>query len=163
MIDVSGPEVNLFAPLPEFAPAYAALHKSEPITCKSSGNTVSGLPPPMVAIVDVGFSFLITKKYNNLNHQPFAPYAFESIRATSQKTVPVITWLSAPAGPLLRLLGPVSLGGMSNAALETEAGLKEAKARVLQLQAAFTVRLNLFLAKMNFPLNYDPLNLVSSR
>ncbi|KAF9068876.1 hypothetical protein BDP27DRAFT_1326417 [Rhodocollybia butyracea] len=111
VIDVAGPEVNPFVPLQEFAPAFIALCNSEPIVCKSSGKVFSGIPPPTVALVD-----------------PFTPYAFECVRATK---VPVIAWVTAPCGPLLKIFGPASLGGMSDPILETEAGRAAARARVL--------------------------------
>ncbi|KAJ3972819.1 hypothetical protein EV361DRAFT_981749 [Lentinula raphanica] len=115
VIDVSGPDINPFEPLGEFAPAYAALWKSEPIQCKSSGQTYSALPPPTVAIVD-----------------PFAPYAYESIYATSQGKVPILTWVSGPAGAFVQIFGPASVGGHADPSLETEDGLKSARAQILQ-------------------------------
>ncbi|KAJ3744145.1 hypothetical protein DFH05DRAFT_1525159 [Lentinula detonsa] len=115
IIDVSGPNVNPFEPLKEFAPAYTAIWSSESILCKSSGKTFTALPPPTVAILD-----------------PFTPYAYESIYAISQKKVPIISWVSGPSGPLLRIFGPASLGGDADPSLETEAGLKLARAQLLE-------------------------------
>ncbi|KAF9068809.1 hypothetical protein BDP27DRAFT_1448175 [Rhodocollybia butyracea] len=109
VIDVAGPEVSPFEPLKEFAPAFSALCNSEPIACKSSGKVFSGLPPPAVAIID-----------------PFAPYAFESVRSTE---IPIIAWFTAPSGTLLRLFGPASLGGTADPMLDTEAGLAAARAQ----------------------------------
>ncbi|KAF9062782.1 hypothetical protein BDP27DRAFT_1336118 [Rhodocollybia butyracea] len=109
VIDIVGPETNPFEQLKEFAPAFTALCNSEPITCKSSGKLLSGLPPPAVTIVD-----------------PFAPYAFESIRSTK---IPIIAWFTAPSGTLLRLFGPESLGGIADPMLDTEAGLAAARAQ----------------------------------
>ncbi|KAJ3855119.1 hypothetical protein EV368DRAFT_62701 [Lentinula lateritia] len=115
IIDISGPLVDPFEPLHEFAPTYTAIWKSEPIACKSSGKTFSGLPRPVVAIID-----------------PFASYAWESIHATSQKKVPIITWISAPSGPYLGLCGPASFGGVADPSLETETGLNLARAQLFE-------------------------------
>ncbi|KAE9408511.1 hypothetical protein BT96DRAFT_985841 [Gymnopus androsaceus JB14] len=70
--------------------------------------------------------------------KPLAGYAYEYIYATSQKTVPIIAWVSVPSGPFLRIYGPASLGGTSPPQLETGAGLEEARARILKPQAEET-------------------------
>ncbi|KIK62457.1 glycosyltransferase family 1 protein [Collybiopsis luxurians FD-317 M1] len=110
VIDVAGPAVSPFEPLAQFGPAYDALCNSEPITCKSSEQTFSELPPPVVAIID-----------------PFANYAYEHIHATPRFKIPIISWISAPAGSLLRIFGPASLGSIVDPSLDTDAGLKAAR------------------------------------
>ncbi|KAJ4480020.1 hypothetical protein J3R30DRAFT_2566107 [Lentinula aciculospora] len=133
IIDVSGPEINIFEPLKEFGLAYTAIWNSEPVICKSSGRTFSGLPPPTVAVIDVCISPPRVRSFYPMTFtisQPFAAYAYEHIHATPQMKVPIITWLSAPSGPLLRLFGPASLGGDAHPSIETEAGLKQARLRL---------------------------------
>jgi hypothetical protein len=53
VIDVQGVPQDVFAPIVEFGPAFEALWKSEGVTCKSSGRTVSGLPRPTMAFLEV--------------------------------------------------------------------------------------------------------------
>ncbi|KIK62564.1 glycosyltransferase family 1 protein [Collybiopsis luxurians FD-317 M1] len=113
VIDIVGQDTNPFEPLKEFAPAYEALRDSQPLTCKSSGRTLSGLPSPSVALLD-----------------PFAAYAYEFILSVPNKKVHIIAWISAPSGPLVGLFGPPSLGGKADPFLETEAGRKKARTRI---------------------------------
>jgi hypothetical protein len=54
VVDIEGvPPEGLDISYSEFAPAFAALWESKGLTCKSSGKTVTGLPRPTTAILDV--------------------------------------------------------------------------------------------------------------
>ncbi|KAE9404995.1 UDP-Glycosyltransferase/glycogen phosphorylase [Gymnopus androsaceus JB14] len=99
--------------LESFAPAFRALYSSNPITCLTTGKTISGLPSPTLAIID-----------------PFAAYAFEAIRTVAEKSVPILAWWTSNAGALLRLLGPVHLGGVADPALETAEGRAATKQKI---------------------------------
>ena len=59
VIDLTGKNMSLSDPVPEFAPAFEALYLSKPVTCKSSGVVIEGLVPPTIAIVDVRVLFLL--------------------------------------------------------------------------------------------------------
>ncbi|KIK61795.1 glycosyltransferase family 1 protein [Collybiopsis luxurians FD-317 M1] len=113
VIDISGPITDIQAPPQGFVPGYVALYKSEAVTCLSTGETISGLSPPTLAIID-----------------PFCLYAVETVREVS-KEVPILSWWTAPAGAGLRLLGPQSLGGISDPSLETPEGRAAMKAKIL--------------------------------
>ncbi|KAF9461362.1 hypothetical protein BDZ94DRAFT_1299257 [Collybia nuda] len=112
VIDITGPISNLVKPLSEFSPVYCALYNEseQGITCKSSGQTFRKLPRPAVAVVD-----------------PYAGYAFEAIRTTSQKEVPIISWVTAPIATLLHHIGPQVLGGNGPTELESDEGRKKIK------------------------------------
>ncbi|KAK7437859.1 hypothetical protein VKT23_018296 [Stygiomarasmius scandens] len=98
VVDVCGMVFFPIAPVPAFAPAFEALWKGEPIKCLSSGKEYTNLPRPSVAIID-----------------PFAGFAVEAIR---DATLPhpggplrMLAWMTAPAGPSMRLVGPAAVGG----------------------------------------------------
>ncbi|KIK61796.1 glycosyltransferase family 1 protein [Collybiopsis luxurians FD-317 M1] len=112
VIDISGPIPDPRIPPQGFAPAYAALYKSEAVTCLSTGETISGLSPPTLAIID-----------------PFCFYAVEAVRGISND-IPLLSWWTAPVGALLRLLGPPSLGGIAEPSLETPEGRAALKAKI---------------------------------
>ncbi|KIK52849.1 glycosyltransferase family 1 protein [Collybiopsis luxurians FD-317 M1] len=53
ILDIAGSNFDMMKPLEAFAPAFATLYSSAPITCLSSEKTVSGLPKPTLAVIDV--------------------------------------------------------------------------------------------------------------
>ncbi|THV01912.1 UDP-Glycosyltransferase/glycogen phosphorylase [Dendrothele bispora CBS 962.96] len=99
VIDVCGPVFNPQLPLQEFELAFEALWTGKPITCLSSGKIWTGIPKPVVAVVD-----------------PFAGYAIEAVRDVTLPSetgrLPVVAWFTAPIGPALRLFGPREIGGI---------------------------------------------------
>ncbi|KAJ3826865.1 hypothetical protein F5880DRAFT_1627352 [Lentinula raphanica] len=105
VIDISEPDVDLMKPLSTFGPAFAALYSSGSVTCSTTQKTISGLPPPVFAVID-----------------PFTVYASESVRAISGDSVPILAWWTSTAGSLFRLLGPLRLGGAADPALEIGEG-----------------------------------------
>ncbi|KAK7463073.1 hypothetical protein VKT23_007659 [Stygiomarasmius scandens] len=99
VIDVCGMVFNPIVPVPAFAPAFEALWNGKHVKCLSSGKEYKDLPRPFVAIID-----------------PFAGYAIEAIRDTTFPhpggPLRMLAWMSAPAGPCLRLFGPAEMGGI---------------------------------------------------
>lgn len=57
--------------------------------------------------------------------QPFLLEALRTIRKVSGNTVPVLAWNSAALNFILRLCGPVSLGGLGDVLAKAEALAKE--------------------------------------
>ncbi|KAE9405261.1 UDP-Glycosyltransferase/glycogen phosphorylase [Gymnopus androsaceus JB14] len=113
VIDIAGAKVHPLAPLPEFASAYAALYNGQSLTCNSSGKVFPGLPRPKVAIID-----------------HFSGYAYDDIRAISQKNVPIISLLTVPAGTIVRIFGPRRFGGTAPVEMAIEEGRNIAKAKL---------------------------------
>ncbi|KAF5387364.1 hypothetical protein D9757_005742 [Collybiopsis confluens] len=99
-------------PPQRFAPAYAALHMSEAITCLSPGETITSLPSPTLATID-----------------SFCFYVMEFVRSIS-KDITILLWWSAPVDALLRLLGPPSTGGYTDPSTETPEGRAALKAKI---------------------------------
>ncbi|KIK52853.1 glycosyltransferase family 1 protein [Collybiopsis luxurians FD-317 M1] len=104
VIDLTGKDINPFDTLPEFATAFEALYSLKPVTCSSTGTVVQGLAPPTVAIID-----------------PFAGYAIDAIRSIAGSSCSVFSWMTAPAGPVLRLCGPEEYGGGGDMSVKVEA------------------------------------------
>ncbi|KAF5368682.1 hypothetical protein D9757_010223 [Collybiopsis confluens] len=113
IIDIAGSEIDLTKPVESFAPAFESLYSSAPITCRSSGKTIGGLPSPSLAIID-----------------PFTNYAYEAVWSISSRTVPILAWWTSNAGALIRVVGPAHLGGVAAPALESAEG-RAAKKREL--------------------------------
>lgn len=145
VIDISGPIVDPRLPLAEFSPAYLALQKSEAVNCLSTGKTISGLPAPTLAIIDAStcLQHISAQCSLILIHyffQPFAYYAIEVIRAIAKDTL-ILAWWTAPAGALLRLFGPASVGGMADPSVETPEGRSVMKSKIFT-QEKFEVRMH---------------------
>ncbi|KAF5333855.1 hypothetical protein D9757_015406 [Collybiopsis confluens] len=119
VLDIAGKEVDLMKPVDAFASSFKSLFSTgtAPITCRSSGKTVGGLPPPSLAIID-----------------PFADYAYEAIWEISSWTIPIIAWWTSNAGAVIRIIGPSRLGGLAEPALETPEGRAEIKQKRLSKQ-----------------------------
>ncbi|KAK7463057.1 hypothetical protein VKT23_007643 [Stygiomarasmius scandens] len=58
VIDVCGSVANPQLPVQAFDTAFEALWKGEPVTCLSSGKVWTGVPRPVVAVVDASVSLL---------------------------------------------------------------------------------------------------------
>ncbi|KAJ3714513.1 hypothetical protein C8R42DRAFT_726517 [Lentinula raphanica] len=104
VVDLTGQDVNPLIPLAEFRPALEAIYSSKPITCKATGTVLQGLPPPTVALID-----------------PFAGYAVEAIRDIAGSKCSILSWMTAPAGATLRLVGPEEYGGVGDLSPKVEA------------------------------------------
>ncbi|KAJ3823082.1 hypothetical protein F5880DRAFT_575102 [Lentinula raphanica] len=110
IVDVTGPTPDILSV--QFARVYEALY-NEPehgVMCMSSRKILVNLPRPTVAVID-----------------PYASYAYESIRHTSQGRVPILSWLSAPTAFLLHHIGPAKLGGHASHQYESAEGRREIK------------------------------------
>ncbi|KIK52864.1 glycosyltransferase family 1 protein, partial [Collybiopsis luxurians FD-317 M1] len=118
VIDIAGSKFHPLAPLSAFKPAYTALYEGQSITCISSGKVFefSSLPRVSLAIID-----------------HFAGYAFDDIRSVSQKQVPIVAFLTSPAGGTIRHFGPKRFGGIAPAEMETEEGRQKAKAKLNEM------------------------------
>ncbi|KAJ3980906.1 hypothetical protein F5890DRAFT_1557276 [Lentinula detonsa] len=104
VIDLTGQDVNPLVPLAEFMPAFEAIYLSKPITCKATGTLIEGLPRPTVALID-----------------PFAGYAVDAIREIAGSKCSILSWMTAPAGATLRLVGPEEYGGVGDLSPKVEA------------------------------------------
>ncbi|KAJ3980904.1 hypothetical protein F5890DRAFT_1557274 [Lentinula detonsa] len=113
IMDISGPDFDFMKPLLTFGPNFAALYSSGSVTCLTTKKTITGLSVPTLAIID-----------------PFAAYAFESIRAIAGNDVRILAWWTGTAGSLFRLFGPAHLGGVADPILETIEGRAATKKRL---------------------------------
>ncbi|KAJ3726690.1 UDP-Glycosyltransferase/glycogen phosphorylase [Lentinula raphanica] len=104
VVDLTGQDVNPLIPLAEFRPAFEAIYSSKPITCKATGTVLQGLSPPTVALID-----------------PFVGYAVEAIRDIAGSKCSILSWMTAPAGATLRLVGPEEYGGVGDLSPKVEA------------------------------------------
>ncbi|KAH7878442.1 uncharacterized protein C8R40DRAFT_1167180 [Lentinula edodes] len=115
IMDIAGPDFDVMKPLLTFAPSLAALCSSGSVTCLTTKKVINGLPPPTLAIID-----------------PFAAYAFESIRPIAGDSIRILAWWTATAGSLYRILGPAHLGGVADPTLETVEGRAAMKKKLLE-------------------------------
>ncbi|KAJ4473109.1 hypothetical protein J3R30DRAFT_3514786 [Lentinula aciculospora] len=104
VIALTEQDISPLDPLTEFAPAFEALHSTRPLICKASGLALHGLPPPTVALID-----------------PFAGYAVDAIHAVAGSKCSILSWMTAPAGATLRLVGPEEYGGVGDLSPKVEA------------------------------------------
>ncbi|KAL0577554.1 hypothetical protein V5O48_004452, partial [Marasmius crinis-equi] len=105
---------NPLQPALEVVPEFEKLFKQAgTITCLATGKTVDAayFPSPSLAIVD-----------------PFAECVLEGIRSmATPEQVPVISWVTGSAGPLLLLWGPERYGGRGDFVARIEAEVKKGK------------------------------------
>ena len=109
---------------------YQTVYQAKPITCSSTGTTFNAVPTPCAAIVDVSplLSILRLTVIPTV-HDCFSPFHFQHlglpqlrvIRAISGHSVPIITFMAAGAGAIIRLYGPESIGGEENISARIDA------------------------------------------
>ncbi|KAJ3784842.1 hypothetical protein GGU10DRAFT_399990 [Lentinula aff. detonsa] len=116
VLDISGAILDPRLPLAGFALAYAASS-----VCRRG--KLSLVVPP----VKQSPTYLLPLWESSM--QPFTAYAIEAIRVIAKDT-PILAWWTAPAGALLRLLGPSSIGGMADTSIETLDGRAAMKAKI---------------------------------
>ncbi|KIK52858.1 glycosyltransferase family 1 protein [Collybiopsis luxurians FD-317 M1] len=104
VIDLTGKNISLGEPVPEFAPAFEALYFSKSVTCKSSGVVIEGLVPPSIVIVD-----------------PFSNYIIDTIRSIAGYSCFLFSWMCLPAGAILYRCGPEECGGGGDMSAKIEA------------------------------------------
>ncbi|KAK1233748.1 hypothetical protein PQX77_003079 [Marasmius sp. AFHP31] len=117
VLQVVPPNPNPFYPAVEVGTEFQKLFKQNGIvTCLASGKTIDSayFPPPCVAIID-----------------PFAGYTLEGIRAVATpEQVPIISWITGSAGPLLMMWGPERYGGKGDFVSVMEAEMKKGKTEI---------------------------------
>ncbi|KAJ7627934.1 hypothetical protein DFH06DRAFT_725204 [Mycena polygramma] len=74
--------------------AYETLWRGDAIACASTGTTFAAVPPPVAVVLDV-----------------FAIQQFYATRAISGTTIPILIFVTANAGALVRMFCPESMGG----------------------------------------------------
>ena len=95
---------------------YQTLYQAEPITCSATGTTFSAVPAPCAVIIDVS---VWSKSYIPMTHncpflhplQHLALTQLRIVRAISGNSVPIVIFMAAGAGAMIRLYGPESIGG----------------------------------------------------
>jgi hypothetical protein len=98
-------------PMVGFGPVFEALWKKEPVTCKTTGRELVGLPQPSVVILDVCH---VSPSFNlefMFIFQLYCGYALPMVKQISNGTCPVVAWSPCPMSNVLRLAGPDSMGG----------------------------------------------------
>lgn len=101
-----------------FYPAFEALCRSDPVTCKTSGEVILGLPRPTIAIIDVRAQIdlvVVLVLIPSCRRQPFAGCDMKVVRSIAPpKDLVVFAWVSGPVNGTMREFCPRHLGGRSD-------------------------------------------------
>ena len=105
---------------------YQTLYQAKPITCSATGTTFSAVPAPCAVIIDVRVQ---SKPSIPLTHDGPFLYLFQHlaltqlrvVRALSGDSVPIVIFMAAGAGAMIRLYGPESIGGQGDVGARIDA------------------------------------------
>ena len=92
---------------------YQSLYQAKSVTCSVTGAIFDAIPPPSAVILDVSLLMLYAQQWYQLiiYFQFFAFPQLLATRAVSGRSVPIIAFIAAGAGAIIRFFGPESIGG----------------------------------------------------
>jgi hypothetical protein len=89
--DIVGPSFDIAAPRDVFESVFRALWNGEPVTCKSTGKTIGGLPRPRMTILEVCLRprrrLIAANSFFSFSHMmlhsPYGPFPERTARSLS--------------------------------------------------------------------------------